>query len=123
MVQAPCEDVPCEEVSCGEVPAPGGDCPFTVATKLTLHTAARSTVPIARLRRDATEILPAMVFPPRARMLIVQPWRIIVCHPSRSAAARILPPNAPDGTSVKFPLCPTRPGAMPRLRSRNRTYR
>jgi hypothetical protein len=46
---------------------PGGDCPFTVAMKLRLHTAVSSTVPIARKRCDATVVLSATVFSsPRA---------------------------------------------------------
>jgi hypothetical protein len=35
---------------------------LTVAIKLKLHTAASSTVPIARIRSDATEVLSATVF-------------------------------------------------------------
>src|SRR3984957_5356883 len=57
MVQVPCVEVPCEEVS-----VPGGDCPFTVAIKPKLHTAASSTVATARRRCDAIEILSATVF-------------------------------------------------------------
>jgi hypothetical protein len=41
---------------------PGGDCPFTVAIKPKLHTAASSTVATARRRCDAIEILSATVF-------------------------------------------------------------
>src|ERR1700722_9434192 len=46
---------------------PGGDCPLTVAIKPKLHAAASSTVPIARIRCDVTEVFWATVFSsPRA---------------------------------------------------------
>jgi hypothetical protein len=89
MVQVPCEEVPCEEAP-GKVP--GGACPFTVAIKVKLHARpASSTVPTARTRCDAVEILSATtVSPLSSRLLVAQPPRLVLCHQHRSAAAEIL---------------------------------
>ena len=85
------------------------------------HAATSSTVADGKQRCDATKILSATAFPPRARMFIAHPSRLTLCHRADPLQQNLTICRAGRQRSVISP-CPARLGAMP-SRSANQETR